>query len=421
MDKETIFPRTFTISIIMIVFNAILLLFTLPETVHAQDKYIGLIEEFDARPLTTEEKRFLQTALAFQGYYSGLLDGKWGKVSQAAIENYSAEIFSKEPTNLNIATLVIDFLANVEEQGWEFQYMPNIGLSMALPMKGMKPAKGKNGTVIWKHATNSLLVEAIRHNFIPLRAYHNKVQKKMALGTALYTLRNRNIWITSAEQSNGEIWYIRSQKISKNWSSVSVTAKPTEKNLLNTVVTSVTKGRASEWRLPPGGHVNKIVSLAAEILKEEERKKGNRQINPGSDKQTKSFGSGFFVNRGGTVLTNAHVVSDCDGISIDFHEMKIDWISEGLDLALLSPKASFPVASTARFALKPARLNTSITVAGYPLPGIISGINITRGAVTGLKGLAGDIKTFQISAAIQKGNSGGPVFYNTGAVVGFVF
>jgi hypothetical protein len=42
----------------------------------------------------------------------------WG--SQASIEKYALEKFRQEPKNIAIATLVIDFLANVEERGWKF-------------------------------------------------------------------------------------------------------------------------------------------------------------------------------------------------------------------------------------------------------------------------------------------------------------
>ena len=60
----------------------------------------GLWSEFDARPLSLTEKRFLQAALAMEGYYNGLLDGIWGNGSQSALERYTAAEFEgMKPAN----------------------------------------------------------------------------------------------------------------------------------------------------------------------------------------------------------------------------------------------------------------------------------------------------------------------------------
>jgi serine protease Do len=61
-----------------------------------------------------------------------------------------------------------------------------------------------------------------------------------------------------------------------------------------------------------------------------------------------------------------------------------------------------------------------VTVIGYPLTGLLGGINVTRGTVSSLTGIQGDSSKMQISAPVQPGNSGGPVLNSTGAVVGVV-
>ncbi len=62
-----------------------------------------------------------------------------------------------------------------------------------------------------------------------------------------------------------------------------------------------------------------------------------------------------------------------------------------------------------------------MTVVGFPLQGILDGAIVTRGSISGLKGIGGDINAMQISAEIQPGNSGGPVLNSSGAIVGIVF
>ena len=106
-------------------------------------------------------------------------------------------------------------------------------------------------------------------------------------------------------------------------------------------------------------------------------------------------------------------------MSIDGLAATIIATDEAFDLALLRVSPA-PMAEPAQFAEKPARLNSDVTVIGYPLPDLLGGLNVTRGSVTSLKGIAGDGVRMQISAPVQPGNSGGPVVNAAGQVVGVV-
>ncbi len=72
------------------------------------------------------------------------------------------------------------------------------------------------------------------------------------------------------------------------------------------------------------------------------------------------------------------------------------------------------------FSERPARLNSDVTVVGYPYADLLSGLNVTRGAVSSLKGMGGDPTKMQITAPVQPGNSGGPVISADGKIVGVV-
>ena len=61
----------------------------------------------------------------------------------------------------------------------------------------------------------------------------------------------------------------------------------------------------------------------------------------------------------------------------------------------------------------------SIFVAGYPFGEQVSkSVKVTDGIVSSLSGLGDNFSQIQISAALQPGNSGGPVFDKNGNVVG---
>ena len=89
------------------------------------------------------------------------------------------------------------------------------------------------------------------------------------------------------------------------------------------------------------------------------------------------------------------------------------------DLALL--KASTPFAQAASLRIDTPRLGESVTVYGFPLTGVLaSSGNMTVGNVSALSGIHDDSRDVQITAAVQPGNSGGPLFDSSGLVVGIV-
>lgn len=138
-----------------------------------------------------------------------------------------------------------------------------------------------------------------------------------------------------------------------------------------------------------------------------------------------STGSGFFVTRDGHLLTNAHVVKGCKAVQArradgDVADARVVATSIGDDLALLKVE-KLQAAAVAFRASAPVRQGEGVTVYGFPLTGLLASTgNLTIGHVTALSGPRDDPRLLQISAAVQPGNSGGPVFDNGGNVVGVV-
>jgi S1-C subfamily serine protease len=87
------------------------------------------------------------------------------------------------------------------------------------------------------------------------------------------------------------------------------------------------------------------------------------------------------------------------------------------DLALL--RAPKPVDAFAVFRSEKSRLGENIVVVGFPLTGLLSSEPIvTAGIVSALAGMRDNQRELQISAPIQPGNSGGPVFDASGHLAG---
>ncbi len=148
-----------------------------------------------------------------------------------------------------------------------------------------------------------------------------------------------------------------------------------------------------------------------------------------------SSGSGVLLGQNGVLVTNAHVISNCsslEAVSSQGTEVAAEIITADKqnDLALLQLKKggfeggeNISPRSDVTIGIRPGdvRLGEAVVVAGYPYgESLSSGLKVTAGIVSGITGLGNNIAQFQLDAAVQPGNSGGPVFDHTGNVIGLV-
>jgi S1-C subfamily serine protease len=136
-------------------------------------------------------------------------------------------------------------------------------------------------------------------------------------------------------------------------------------------------------------------------------------------------GTGIVVTKDGYIITNDHVIADC--IS-DIHGNLTGQLAETLravsadeanDLALLKGPSSFQGHAVVRAAA--VRPGDAIIVIGYPFQDILSSeFSVTTGIISSLGGIGNDSRYLQISAAVQPGNSGGPLLDASGNLVGVV-
>jgi len=155
-------------------------------------------------------------------------------------------------------------------------------------------------------------------------------------------------------------------------------------------------------------------------------------------------GSGFFVSKMGHVITNAHVVKNCNKVTIGDNANKqvpaeVVNTDRSNDLALLKlstlEMASaesksliqklgivvVPLASKGLLRSEDVRLGEKVLVAGYPFGEFFSNtIKVTTGVVSATRGAGDDSGQFQLDAAVQPGNSGGPIYDSGGNIVGVV-
>ncbi|WP_443641055.1 trypsin-like peptidase domain-containing protein [Candidatus Njordibacter sp. Uisw_039] len=134
-----------------------------------------------------------------------------------------------------------------------------------------------------------------------------------------------------------------------------------------------------------------------------------------------SSGSGFAVSSDGYVITNNHVIEGCQDVVVHTkqEDIKMRVITYDIqnDLALL--KGDFTPTSVFPLSTKRPELLQDIYVAGYPFgKNISTSVKVTKGIISSLTGIGNNFSNIQIDAALQSGNSGGPILDDMGNLVG---
>lgn len=145
---------------------------------------------------------------------------------------------------------------------------------------------------------------------------------------------------------------------------------------------------------------------------------------------TEWSGTGFAL-KGNYLVTNYHVIEDAKSINVqgvngDFntkYRASIVATDKFNDLAILKVEGVNISTSGIPYSVKTStsEVGEDVFVLGYPLTSTMGEeIKLTTGVVSSKTGFQGDVSLYQISAPIQPGNSGGPLFDGNGNVIGIV-
>jgi len=133
-----------------------------------------------------------------------------------------------------------------------------------------------------------------------------------------------------------------------------------------------------------------------------------------------ALGTGFYVSEKGHIITNHHVIDGCKNMKVHSNGKVLETIKiaddKRNDLALLKiserPSHVFALTNKSPFPLQ------EIIVAGFPFGDTVSStLKFTQGIVGSVAGLGNDYSQIQIDAALQPGNSGGPILDEYGNIV----
>ena len=145
--------------------------------------------------------------------------------------------------------------------------------------------------------------------------------------------------------------------------------------------------------------------------------------NPNTPRKTRAMGSGFIIDSAGVIITNNHVIDGADEVVVILEdgtelEATVEGTDKRTDIAVLRVKHDKPLQAVKFADSDKTRVGDWVVAIGNPF-GL--GSSVTAGIVSarGRDIRSGPYDDFiQTDAAINLGNSGGPLFTLDGEVVG---
>ena len=186
-------------------------------------------------------------------------------------------------------------------------------------------------------------------------------------------------------------------------------------SVVNITTSTVVAGRANQI---PRGIVPKG-SPFEEFFKEFDDRRRDDSPRP---RRSSALGSGFVISNSGYIVTNNHVIDGADEIEIEFFSgntlpAKVIGTDKNTDIAVLKVEPKTPLEFVGFGDSDVARVGDWVVAMGNPMG---QGFSVSAGIVSARnRALAGIYDDYiQTDAAINRGNSGGPLFNLKGEVVG---
>ena len=188
---------------------------------------------------------------------------------------------------------------------------------------------------------------------------------------------------------------------------------------ISPAVVNITTSTVVEGRTGPQGIVPEGSPFEDFFREFQDRNNGDENRRP---RRSSALGSGFVISEDGYVVTNNHVIESADEILIEFFdgeelEAKVVGTDPNTDIALLKVEADEPLPFVSFGDSDNALVGDWVLAMGNPLG---QGFSLSVGIVSARnRALSGSYDDYiQTDAAINRGNSGGPLFNMDGEVVG---
>lgn len=365
--------------------------------------------------LTAEDREQLQVAMQWFGFYSGPIDGAFGRGTRASMAAWQ-EARGHEPTGILTTAQRAELLAAWQgeraEYGFETVTETEAGIEITLPL-GLVAFDHYEPPFVHYSETGGSGVRVILisepGDQAALQGLYDILQtlavvppdgprEKSAQG---FTIEGRSATLASfsrAELNRGLI-----------------------------------KGYIVVWNPADDARMRRVL----EVMSASFRPVGDRALDPGmvalSDgvrsglmaglevRRPRLSRSGFYIDGQGLVLTTTEAVEGCARVTVEGDHAVTTLLADAdLGLAVLAPTKPVSPPAIAGFQQAPDRIGSEIAVAGFPYEDRVTSPVVTFGALAASAGLDGRADRKQLALTMRAGDAGGPVLDQTGSVLGML-
>lgn len=365
--------------------------------------------------LSRDQREALQTAMQWQGFYEGEIDGDFGpgtRTAMAAWQGFTGHAATGILTSRQRNALISDYQADLASLGLGTVRDQAAGIEMQLPTALVAFDHYDPPFVHFKEKAGSgvsvLLISQSGDENTLFGLYDIMQTLEIVPPVGERTRKETSFVLTG--QSDTLHSYTYAELRGGLVKGYTLAWRPADAAKMTRVLAAMQTSFA-----PFGDRAMDDTVLAPT---EEQR----RDMLAGLEVRRPDFSrSGFFVDGSGRVLTSAAAVKQCGRITLDeTTDAVVSFTDAALGIAVLTPKQQLAPAAYAEFQTASPRLRAEIAVAGYAYEDAIPAPNVTFGTLEDLRGLNGEASLRRLALATLTGDVGGPVLDTSGSVIGLL-
>ena len=363
--------------------------------------------------LTRDERKALQTALGWYGFYTAAVDGSFGPGTRDSMAEWQG-VNGFEPTGVLTTAQRLALITNYQMDQAEFGFQTiteaEAGIEITLPMSLIQFDHYEPPFVHFTEKAGS-----------GLRVFLISEPGDQSSLYGLYDiLQTLEVVPVDGERVRGEDSFtINAQSATVQSYAYAQTSK------------GMVKGFMVVWNPADADRIARILPA----MKASFRPVGDKALDPGlvpMDEAARSgllsgldvktpilSRSGFFIDAVGTVLTTVDAVGSCGRITID-HDIAaaVKVTDAAAGIAVLVPAQPLAPSAFAQFQTGALRMGSEVSVAGYSYEAKLPAPVLSFGILQEDKGLNGEPDIARLAIALLPGDAGGPVVDQTGSVIG---
>lgn len=368
------------------------------------------------RLLGAEDRRLLQEALKWEGFYASTIDGAFGGGTRRAMSDWQ---LSKgyDPTGVLTTRqreeLVATYRAAFADLDLKLVSDGTAGIEMILPMGKVEYSRTEAPFVHYDSSDEDgvrVLLISQSGDEATLFGLYDIMQTLEIVPVDGFRERKRDSFVLTGEspELKSHTYAALADGAVKGFTLV---WKPGNEKVMARVVETMTESFAplAGSVLPDNATSDDSAEQRIDLMAGLEIRRPDRSR------------SGFYVDATGQVLTTTDVLGQCRRVTIGEEiEAEVAARDDALGVALIKPRQALSPLEVASFHPSVPRLNSEVALSGFSYEDVLDLPVVTYGKLADVKGLQGETDVERLSIESLPGDAGGPVLDTSGAVLGML-